>query len=449
MTGTDLADATALEAAAAIRDGQLLSERLVAACLERIDQTEPRVQAWAHIDPELALAQAREADGIRKAGRATGPLQGVPVGIKDIVDTRDWPTERGSTAFSGRRPEHDAEVVNRLRESGAVIMGKTRTTELAFVHPTVTTNPHDSARSPGGSSSGSAAAVAAGHVPLAIGSQTGGSVIRPASYCGIYGFKPSRGVISRHGVLQTSETLDHLGTFGRTLGDAALLADVIGSYDPRDPASLPRPRPDCVAGMQSAPPVEPLFAYLDFPFHDRLARDAREGIEAVLEALGDRVERPPVDPSMASLIEVHQKIHEYEFCRNLAEVIDTKGAELSDDLAPIIARGRAISAGEYADLLGVKEVSDAYFARHFNDFDAILAPSATGEAPLLSEGTGDPVFCRIWSMAGLPAVSVPMLVGAAGLPVGVQFIGGPEQDDRLFRTIAWAQRALAADIEGD
>ncbi|MGV6848589.1 MAG: amidase [Marinibacterium sp.] len=447
MSAPDLTRVSATEAAAAIRDGRLLSEALVTACLENIDRTEPAIRAWAHLDPDLALDQAREADRIRKAGRATGPLQGVPVGVKDIVDTVDWPTERGSAAFAGRQPDADAEVINRLREAGAVIMGKTRTTELAFVHPTVTTNPHDPARSPGGSSSGSAAAVAAGHVPLAIGSQTGGSVIRPASYCGIYGFKPSRGMISRHGVLQTSRTLDHIGTFGRTLADTALLADAIASYDPRDPDSIPRPRPDCAGGAQSDPPIEPNFAFLDFPFHDRLAPDAREGIEAVIDALGGRVERLPVDPSMASLIDVHQKVHEYEFCQNLAQVIDTRRAELSDDLAPIIERGRAITAGEYADLISLKEVADTYFARHFNDFDAIVAPSATGEAPLLADGTGDPVFCRLWSMAGLPAVSGPLLVGANGLPVGVQFVGGPEQDDRLMRTIAWAQRALLAEAE--
>ena len=443
MTGAELTGLSAVEAAQAVRDGRLLSEDLVRACLARIEESEPVVRAWAHLDPDLALAQAREADRIRKAGRATGPLHGVPVGVKDIVDTRDWPTERGSAVFEGRRPEADAEVIDRLREAGAVIMGKTRTTELAFVHPTVTTNPHDPARSPGGSSSGSAAVVAAGHVPLAIGSQTGGSVIRPASYCGLFGFKPSRGVISRHGVLRTSDSLDHLGVFARTLEDAAALTDAIGSYDPRDPASLPRPRPGCLAGARAEPPVEPVFAYLDYPFHDRMSADVRAGIEAFLEALGDRVERVPATPQLAALIDTHQKLHEYEFCRHLGQVIATDRARLSASLDPVIARGQAIGEADHADLLEVQARAVGFFRRFFNDFDAIIGPAATGEAPPIAEGTGDPVFCRIPSLAGLPAISVPLLVGEHGLPVGVQFVAGAEEDDRLFRSVAWVLRSLA------
>jgi Asp-tRNA(Asn)/Glu-tRNA(Gln) amidotransferase A subunit family amidase len=363
--------------------------------------------------------------------------------VKDIVDTRFMPTERGSAAFAGRHPEADATLINRLREAGAVIMGKTKTTEMAFVHPTDTMNPHDPARSPGGSSSGSAAAVAAFHVPLAIGSQTGGSVIRPASYCGIYGFKPTRGMISRRGVLQTSVTLDQMGGFARTLEDVALLSDVIASYDPADTGSIPRPRPDMLAGVRAEAPVEPDIAFFEFPFHDLLDADARAGLDAVIEALGPRVTRLPVSDSLTGLIEVHLTIHEYEFCQHLAEVIDTHWDKLSASLRTVIERGRAISRDQYEDAQAVRESAEAFCAKHFTEFDAILAPSATGEAPLIATGgTGDPVFCRIWSLTGLPALTVPLLVGENDLPIGVQLIGDAEKDDRLLRTASWVQRAL-------
>jgi Asp-tRNA(Asn)/Glu-tRNA(Gln) amidotransferase A subunit family amidase len=439
----DLHKLSAVDAAEAIRAGRLSSEALVQACLDRIAATDDVIRAWAYLDPDIALVQAREMDRIRKSGRATGALHGVPVGLKDIIDTRFMPTERGTPIYAGRMPDTDATIVNRLREAGAVIMGKTKTTELAFVHPTDTTNPHDPTRSPGGSSSGSAAAVAACHVPLAIGSQTGGSVIRPAAYCGIYGLKPTRGVISRFGVLQTSQSLDQMGSFGRSLEDAALLADVIGSYDPRDAASFARPRPDMLQGARAPAPVEPDFAFFDFPFHDRLTPDAREGLDVVIDALGPRVERLPVSDKLAGLIDVHIIIHEYEFCQHLDEMINSHWDQLSDSLQPIITRGRAISRTQYEDALAVKASAEEFFTKHFNDFDAIIAPSATGEAPLLAEGTGDPVFCRIASLAGLPALTLPLLVGQNNLPVGVQLIGGAEEDDRLLRTAAWMQRALA------
>jgi len=438
----DLTKLTAVEAAQAIREGRLSSEALVQSCNDRIAATDEVIKAWSCHDPELALVQAREMDRIRKSGKATGALHGVPVGLKDIVDTRFMPTERGTPIFAGRQPDADATIVNRLREAGAVIMGKTKTTELAFVHPTDTTNPHDVARSPGGSSSGSAAAVAASHIPLAIGSQTGGSVIRPASYCGIYGFKPTRGVISRNGVLQTSQTLDQLGTFARTLDDAALLADVVGCYDPADPASFARPRPVMLAGVRAEAPVEPDLAWFEFPFHDLLDADAREGLDAVIDALGPRVERLPVSETLAGLVDVHITIHEYEFCQNLATEIDDNWDLLSDSLQPVVTRGRAITQAQYEDALAVRTTAVEFFAKHFNEFDAILAPSATGEPPMLDDGTGDPVFCRIASLAGLPALTLPLLVGENGLPVGVQLIGGVEEDDRLLRTANWMQRAL-------
>lgn len=434
---------SATQAAEAIRAGRLSSENLVQACLARVAETEPVVQAWAHLDGDHALAQARELDRIRRAGRATGALHGVPVALKDIVDTADMPTQRGSVIFSGRQSGRDARLVERLREAGAVIMGKTRTTELAYLHPTVTTNPHDPSRTPGGSSSGSAAAVAARHVPLAIGTQTGGSVVRPASFCGAFGFKPSRGIIPRTGVFRTSITLDQIGGFANTLEDMALLVDAIGCYDQDDPASFARPRPGHLAGARAEVPVEPDFAWFDMPYHDRLDADARAGLESVLDALGDRVERFPAAPQLVGLTDVHKVIYDYEIAENMQDIARDYGGTLSQEMRAALERGTAISRAQYCEAIEIKASAEAFFVDHFNDFDAILAPSASGQAlPLSAGNTGDAVYCTIWTLAGLPCLTLPVLVGADELPIGVQLIGAREQDDRLMRTAAWMQVAL-------
>ncbi|MEP2027153.1 MAG: amidase [Paracoccaceae bacterium] len=440
----DLTQLSAVQAAGAMRAAQLSSVALVEAYLARIEQTDEAIRAWVWLNKDYALEQAREADRIRRAGRAIGALHGVPVGLKDIVDTADIPTERGTTIFADRQPDADARIVERLREAGAVIMGKTKTTELAYLHPTDTTNPHDTTRTPGGSSSGSAAAVAARHVPLAVGTQTGGSVIRPASFCGIYGLKPTRGVISRSGVLRTSGSLDQIGVFGNTLEDIALLADVLGCYDQTDAASFARPRPAMLAGAQSDAPVEPDIAWFDLPFHDRLYKDAAEGLEQVIEALGARVERFPAAPQLVGLTDIHKTIYDYEIACNMADIEPRNGDQFSSEMHEAMARGRAISEEQYQEAVEIKTSADAFFANHFNDFDAVMAPSATGEAlPLSAGNTGDAVYCTIWTLAGLPCLTLPVLVGENGLPIGIQLIGALEEDDRLLRTAAWVQNTLS------
>lgn len=431
------------EAQAAFVAGRLTSVQLVQSCLDRIRDTDGAIKAWAFLDPEAALAQAAECDRIRKAGMAVGRLHGIPVGLKDIIDTAKMPTERGTPIFKGRQTETVARMVEHLREAGAVIMGKTVTTELAFVHANETRNPHNPDHSPGGSSSGSAAAVAACHVPLAIGTQTNGSVIRPASFCGTFGFKPTRGVISREGVLQTSVSLDQVGCFGRTLADVALLTDVIGSYDQRDPASFARPRPDMTAGAAAEVPVTPDLAWFDLPFNDRLSEAAREGLDAVLDILGKHVTRMEPADTLSNLVAVQARIHEYEIAQHQAEVFDAHWDQISETLKPVITRARKISKTEYEDALAVKASAESFFADFFVEFDAIIAPSAAGEAPAFGPGTGDPIFCTLWTLAGLPCVTLPLLVGETGLPIGVQLIGPAEKDDRLLRTASWLQTQLA------
>jgi Asp-tRNA(Asn)/Glu-tRNA(Gln) amidotransferase A subunit family amidase len=440
---TALYTLTATEAVTRIASGLLSSVDLVQSCLTRIAETDGAIGAWAYLDAEGALAQAAECDRIRKAGLATGPLHGIPVGLKDIIDTVDMPTQRGTPIFAGRQPEQDARIVELLRGAGAVIMGKTVTTELAFVHPNQTRNPHSTDHSPGGSSSGSAAAVGAMHVPLAIGTQTNGSVIRPASFCGTFGFKPTRGVISREGVLQTSVSLDQVGCFGRSLQDVALLTDVIGGYDQRDACSFARPRPAMAVGANTDAPVTPELAWFNLPFNDRLTPDAREGLEGVLDLLGPQCKRLDVANTLSDLVTVQARIHEYEICQHLAETIDAHWDDLSETLKPVLTRGKKISMAEYQDALAVKASAEEFFANLFTEFDAIIAPSAAGEAPKFGGGTGDPVFCTLWTLAGLPCVTLPLLVGDHGLPIGVQLIGPAEKDDRLLRTAHWLQTHLA------
>ena len=440
-----LCQLTASEARQQIADGALTSQQLVQACLERIGETDAGIGAWVHLDAEAALAQADELDDLRRRGRTLGPLHGIPVGLKDIFDVKNLPTECGSPARKGAIADIDCQVTARLRQAGAVIMGKTVTTEFAFLNPAKTCNPHNHAHTPGGSSSGSAAAVAAGQVPLAVGSQTNGSTIRPASFCGIFGFKPTRGIISRTGVLQTSVTLDQVGVFARSLEDVSMLADALAGYDPRDPASLARPLPSSAAGLAREPLVEPDLVWLDMPFHDRLAEDTRSGLEDILAVLGNRVERIEAPKSVASLVEHQATVHEYEIARHLAADFEQHWDAISDTLKPVVERGRKYSDAQYAEALSMVAGAEVFFDEFFNDYDAIVAPSAAGEAPLKTDGTGDPVFCTIWTTAGLPALNLPLLSGSAGLPIGVQLIGSSEHDDRLMTTAQWLVSRLTTD----
>jgi Asp-tRNA(Asn)/Glu-tRNA(Gln) amidotransferase A subunit family amidase len=443
----DAYELTASEALALFASGKLTSVELVKSCLEQITATDENIRAWVYLDPNAVIAQAEECDRIRKAGLATGPLHGIPVGLKDIIDTADMPTGRGTPIFKGRRTEGDARLVELLREAGAVIMGKTITTELAFVHANETRNPHNRAHTPGGSSSGSAAAVAAHHVPLAVGTQTNGSVIRPASFCGTFGFKPTRGVISRTGLLDTSDSLDQVGVFGRSLADIALLTDVIGGYDGRDSTSFARPRPAMGQGAAEEAPVPPSLVWFDLPFNDRLSDAARDGLDAVMDILGPHVSRMQPAEQLAQLVTVQARVHEYEICAQQAGVFDAHWNQISDTLKPVIERGRKISKAEYEDALAVKASAEAFFFDFFTEYDAIIAPSAAGEAPMFGPNTGDPIFCTLWTLAGLPCVTLPLLVGDTDLPIGVQLIGPAEKDNRLLRTARWLQKQLAEAAE--
>jgi len=427
---------SATDAARAINEGLISSEQLVEACLSRIEAIEPGVQAWQYIDPEHARAQARARDLDHKEGRPAGPLHGVPVGIKDIIDTTDMPTEDGTVLHAGRMPDDDATVVAMLRAAGAVIMGKTVTTECATYTPGKTRNPHHPEHTPGGSSSGSAAAVAAGMVPLGLGTQTNGSVIRPAAFCGVYGFKPTHGLIPRQGILKLSRTLDQVGVFARTLEDVALLTEQLTGYDERDPDTRPRARIPFGQVAASEPPFSPRFAFIRTPLWERVEGDAREAFAELAGVLGGQCEEFSLPESLRDAWDWHRTIMEAEMAANLDLEWDKGRDRLSESLQAQLALGRGVHALDYQKALARIPALNQGFDELYSRFDAVLTPCAPGTAPLAAT-TGDPAFCTLWTLCGMPAISLPLMSGANGLPLGAQIVGRRDDDARLLRTARW------------
>jgi len=435
---------SAVDAAHEIREGRLTSTELVESCLQRIRELEPKVQAWTFLDEQHALAQARALDERKRNGEPIGPLHGVPVGVKDIIDTADMPTENGTVLHRGRTPGEDAAVVKMLRAAGAVILGKTVTTECAYFQPGKTRNPHHPEHTPGGSSSGSAAAVAAGMVPLALGSQTAGSVIRPAAFCGAYGFKPTHGLIPRSGILALSRTLDHVGLFARSVEDLALLLEQLQGYDELDPDTRPRARIAFSEISAEEPPLEPMFAFIKTPHWERTDPDTKEAYAELQETLGKQVEEVELFPSAAEAWDWHRTIMEAEMAANLEPLWAAGREKLSEKLRSLLERGRETRALDYQRALrriapAVESLDELFQQR----YDAILTPPALGTAPKGLGSTGDPVFCSIWTLLGMPALTAPLMQGENGLPLGVQLVGRKGYDARLLRTARWLEKKLS------
>jgi Asp-tRNA(Asn)/Glu-tRNA(Gln) amidotransferase A subunit family amidase len=434
---------SAARVAREIREGRLTSEEMVQACLERIRALEPKVQAWQFLDEEHALAQARACDERKRSGEPIGPLHGVPVGVKDIIDTADMPTENGTVLHKGRTPREDAAVVKMLRAAGAVILGKTVTTECAYFSPGKTRNPHNPEHTPGGSSSGSAAAVGAGMVPLALGSQTAGSVIRPAAFCGAYGFKPTHGLIPRTGILALSRTLDHVGLFARSVEDLALLLEQLQGYDELDPDTRPRARTPFERNSAEEPPLEPMFAFIKTPHWERTDPDTKEAYAELQETLGKQVEEIELFASAAEAWDWHRTIMECEMAVNLEPLWVAGRDKLSEKLRSLLERGRETKALDYQRarrrIAPAVESLDELFQQRY---DAILTPPALGTAPKGLGSTGDPVFCSIWTLLGMPAITLPLMQGQNGLPLGVQLVGRKGYDARLLRTARWLEKKV-------
>jgi len=425
--------------ARAIRAGEVTAEAAVRACLDRIRQVEDEVQAWTFLDIQYALLQAHQADRVRREGRDLGPLHGVPVGLKDIFDTADMPTENGTVLHAGRRPAEDATVVALLRQAGAILLGKTVTTELAVYAPGKTRNPHDPQRTPGGSSSGSAAAVAAHMVPLALGTQTNGSVIRPASYCGVVGYKPTYGTISRHGVLKQSPPLDQVGVFARTVADAALLAQSLMAFDDRDPAMRPAAPPDLLQAAGADPPAAPRLAFVKTPMWDQAEEDTRRAFAELCERLGPHVTEVTLPLMFDRAVGWHRAIMEPDLALNFAAEYTTGKDRLSATLRQMIERGQQVLAVDYNRAVEQIPILNRALAGIFSSFDAVLTPAAMSVAPVGLAATGSPIFCTIWTLCGMPAITIPILRGVGGMPMGAQLVAARGEDARLLRVAHWLE----------
>ena len=431
---------SAVEMVQAIKKGEITSEELVKNYIKEIKKKEKDVGAWEFFDEEFAIDQAKKLDLLHQSG-SHGDLHGIPVGVKDIFDTADMPTSDGTEIHKKNPSLNDCTVVSKLKQAGAVIMGKTVTCELAYYSPGKTKNPHDLSRTPGGSSSGSAAAVSSHMVPLAVGSQTNGSVIRPASYCGVVGYKPTKGLISRHLVLQVSRKLDQIGVFSNSVEDAALISEQLIGYDKQDPDTSLNPKPKLLAACQQKPPMEPVLAYIKLPFMNELENDSKEGFEEIKDEiknkLNGKIDEVELPDGFKSIAEWHKIIMESDMANSFSKEYKSSKNKLSDKIVEAIERGMKYTSIEYNDALSKIDVANTYFKQFFHDYDAILTPSSTGEAPSGLESTGSPIFCTIWTYCGMPSINLPLLQGKNGLPIGVQLVSSLFDDERLFRNASW------------
>jgi Asp-tRNA(Asn)/Glu-tRNA(Gln) amidotransferase A subunit family amidase len=415
------------EAIVRIGDGRLTCEALVRDCLDRINERESQVQAWSLLDPELAIRTAQQLDRTPRGGL----LHGIPIGVKDIIETCDMPTEYGSPIYRGHRPAADAGCVAMANAAGAVILGKTITTEFASSHPGKTTNPHNPAHTPGGSSSGSAAAVADYMVPLAIGTQTGGSVIRPASFCGVVGFKPSFGLITRTGVKQLADSLDTVGVFGRNVGDIAIFTAALTG------------RPELALVEDISPPRIGFFRMAEWPPAQAETVEALAKARQLLHSNGCAISECELPAAFDVLAQAHHDIEYFELARALRHEYRKHSTELSTGLRARITEGLEIPGPVYEQALCNVRECRIGIDRLFSNVDVLIAPSAPGEAPVGLTTTGKATFNRVWTLLGLPAITIPLHRGPHGLPVGVQIIGRYRQDRRLLAYADWIFRMEA------
>jgi aspartyl-tRNA(Asn)/glutamyl-tRNA(Gln) amidotransferase subunit A len=439
----NLHDLTATEAAAAIRRRELSPVQLVEALLKRVEALEPKVKAWAYLDRDGARAEARRlADEVAR-GSLRGPLHGVPFAAKDIFYSAGLPTEAGSKVYAGFVPAYDATTVARLKAAGAILLGKAHTTEFATLDPAPTGNPWNLAHTPGGSSSGSAAAVGARMVPLAFGSQTAGSAVRPASFCGLVGLKPSYGRISLYGIVPLAWTQDHVGLMARSVEDIALLLQVTAGHDPDDPGSSREPVPDYVAAIQRRrPPRVGLLREFFFERADAdVARVTNEAVERLAQA-GAVVEEAKLPQSFGVVHAASWTIIQVEASAFHTDLHAEKADLYRPKIRAIIETGALIPGPLYLRALQIRRRFRREMVGLLDRFDVLLTPTTRTPAPEGLGATGDPIFQTPWSISGLPSITLPCGQSASGLPLGVQIIAGPLAEAALLSAAAWCEDAL-------
>ncbi len=441
MPTTRLTDLTAVEARDAMSRGEVTVEAYVTQCLDAIEAREAEIEAWVVCDRAKALEAARGLDKRRASGAPVGALFGLPVGIKDIIDTADMPTQNGSSIFAGHQPERDATCVAQIRAHDGIIIGKTVTTELASNFPNKTRNPHNPAHTPGGSSSGSAAAVGAGTIPLAVGTQTGGSVIRPGSFCGVHALKPTLGLISRTGATLQSHTLDTLGVYGRSLADLALLTDAISAHDASDDVSHARGRPGLMSRLTGEGGAKPRFAVFKSPAWPQAEPAAQEALLAFVKRLDGCVEEVEI-PAMHDVIVHHANVMGAENAAYYGPLQTRFPDALSSTLQERLRESAKVSGVSYVDALKARESIYAAVAGVLSEFSALITLSACGPAPQGLQSTGNPVFNGMWTYLGVPCVSLPLLT-VGGMPLGVQLIGKRRNEGRLLAAARWLEAHAA------
>ena len=423
-----------------IKDAQISSVELCQIYIDRINKFEKDIKAWAHFDKKLLLEKAAEADEHRRLGKPLGPLHGIPVAVKDIVGTLDMPTECGTVIRKGKSYSQNAEIIELLISAGAIVMGKTATAELAYLGPAKTTNPHDYSRTPGGSSSGSAASVASFMAPLSVGSQTGGSIIRPASYCGVVGYKPTYGLISRNGVLKTSEKLDHVGVFGRSVEDVALLAKTLIKKDKFDTASVHYSAENMLNETKKGPLFEPKFIFYKTDYWKLVEKKSRESFEYFIKSFKKNIEVFDTPSYFKDIHKYHQIIYDTDLANNFSLYFKKYKKKLSKIMQDAIIRGNKHSAKDYAEAVDFMKRSYESYEEVFEDYHGVLSPSSPGVAPKSLKTTGTAEFNKVWSYLGTPCISLPLLHGENDLPLGVQLIGAKYDDQRFLGVANWLEK---------
>ncbi len=436
----DIFSLSANELAAQLREGEISSVEVCSQYIERIGKFEKDVKAWSHFNKKLLLEKAAEADEHRISGKPLGLLHGLPVAVKDIIGTLDMPTECGTTIRKKMTASQDSEVVNLLKVAGAIIMGKTETTELAYFHPGKTTNPHDYKRTPGGSSSGSAAAVAAHMAPLSIGSQTNGSTIRPASYCGVVGYKPSYGLISRYGILKQSDKLDQVGIFGKFVEDVALLARVLIKKDLFDPATIHYSAEDMMDVCRKGPLFDPKFIFYKTKNWKNIDKESQKSFEIFIKTFKKNIEVFDTPSYFDDIPKYHKIIHETDMANNFQLYYKKYKKKLSKEMVSAIERGLKNSATEYAEAIDFMKRSYDSYKEVFEDYHGVLTPASSGVAPKGLGNTGSPEFSTVWTYLGLPSISLPLLTGKNDLPLGIQLIGDKHDDLRFLGVASWVEK---------
>ncbi len=429
-----------------IRARQKSCVDVLEACLERIDRLEPRVQAWVRVDRAGARASARQLDDELAAGRWRGPLHGIPIGIKDIFDVRGMPTMAGWPLWADRVAAEDAPIVAQLRAAGAVIVGKTVTTQFASFDPPVTRNPWNLDRTPGGSSSGSAAAVACGMCLGAIGSQTGGSITRPASFCGVAGCKPSYGRLHVGGVVALAPSMDHPGPIARTVRDLALLLDAMTTAPAIERSAAPGETRPLADDLEDEPLQSPRLGRLRGLFDQMADEELRQAIDRALESCrgaGAEVQDAELPPSFDEVLHNHGVIMAVEAAAYHEERFREARHTLLPKISRLIAQGLDTPRAEYERCRQHQKRLAREMARCFEAADVLVTPATTSVAPDITS-TGDPAFNSPWSYTGLPTVSLPIALSADKLPIAMQLIGRHGDEPRLFRVSAWCERVLAA-----